>query len=282
MLKNIHLWIEVCKSLNIPYESLHETQNLLKINLAQPVYFVNWITPFNDHAISNIFKDKEYTYCALKDLIKTPKTKGFLSPICREKYKHYLVFDTYEKIVNEIIHDFELPLIIKRNRGFGGSHVYRCDSFESMIDALDKIYSKQEAGDYLALAQEYVEIKHEYRAIIYQNRVRLLYTKSVKDAVFIGNLSPLHWEGSRATMIADPEKIAEIQSFLKPVFQAFPNCYAGVDVAEDEAGNYCLIELNGDPGFEIFVRDNGQAAAVEVLKEILLDWMALNQINLLV
>ncbi len=78
MLNNIKLLLEACQKLSINYEILHRHQNLVRIKLNQNYYyFVNYSTPFNSKSVTEIFKDKEYTYELLKNTVKIPKTIGF-------------------------------------------------------------------------------------------------------------------------------------------------------------------------------------------------------------
>ena len=92
MNNNIRLLIEACKELDINFEIIHPTQNLLRLIINdKSFYFYNSCTPFiTDSAIGKLFKDKEYTYYLLKNLINVPKTKGFLSPFSEAKFKKYL------------------------------------------------------------------------------------------------------------------------------------------------------------------------------------------------
>ena len=97
MLTNIEIMLAACEELNIPYEILHPSQNLIRIKQGgEEYYFVNYMTPFNSASVAEIFKDKEYTYQLLNGKINTPRTLGFVSPHCQEKYKKYLSFPDIE------------------------------------------------------------------------------------------------------------------------------------------------------------------------------------------
>ena len=271
MLNNIKLLLKACQELNISYEILHRHQNLVRIKLEKRYYyFVNYTTPFNSKPITEIFKDKEYTYELLKNTIKMPKTIGFLSPFCDEKYKIYLDFKSIEAIEKKIVQEFELPVIIKRNRGSSGKNVFLCkneEEIEGYINRIFNIYNKD--YDYVALAQEYIKIDREYRAIFFDRKLVLLYEKDKSDAKYTGNLSPLHWEGAKARHVTNANIISGIENFVQPIFQELPVNYAGFDIAIDKNGNYWLIEINSSPNYDIFTRDNDKEIIVKIFQKML-------------
>ena len=271
MLTNIEILLAACEELNIPYEILHPSQNLIRLKQGgEEYYFVNYMTPFNSASLAEIFKDKEYTYQLLNGKINTPRTLGFVSPNCEEKYKKYLSFPDIESIVLEVNKKFAFPVILKRNRGAGGNNVFFCESREQIKAALEIIFNVNSKDyDYVGLAQEYIEIAHEYRAVFCKEKLVLLYEKDKSQAKFAGNLSPLHWEGAKAKHIINPNLMSEIEDFVKPVFAEIAINYAGFDIALDKNGAYWLIEINSSPNYDIFVRDNDRQIVVIMFKDIL-------------
>lgn len=271
MLTNIELLLAACQELNIPYEILHPSQNLIRIkDRGENYYFVNYMMPFNSASIAQIFKDKEYTYQLLNGKINTPRTLGFFSPHCQEKYKKYLTFPDIESILLEVNKNFAMPMIIKKNRGAGGNNVFLCETTEQVKEALEIIFNIDSKDyDYVALAQEYIEIAHEYRAVFCKEKLVLLYEKDKSQAEFAGNLSPLHWEGAKAKHIINPNLMSEIEDFVKPVFAEMAINYAGFDIALDKNGQYWLIEINSTPNYDIFMRDNDRQIVVTMFKGIL-------------
>ncbi len=274
MLTNIAILLEACRELNIPYEILHPSQNLIRIRHGgEDYFFVNYMTAFDSGSLAQIFKDKEYTYQLLKHQINTPKTLSFVSPHCEDKYQKYLSCPDIESIVLEVNKNFAFPVIIKRNRGSGGNNVFLCESGEQIKAALEIIFNVNSKDyDYVALAQEYIEIEHEYRAVFCKEKLVLLYEKDKSQAEFAGNLSPLHWEGAKAKHIINPKLMSEIEDFVKPVFAEIAINYAGFDIAQDTKGVYWLIEINSSPNYDIFVRDNDRQIAVKMFKDILENW----------
>lgn len=275
MLKNISIAIAACEQINIDYQIMHPSQNLIRLAIEdEHYYFVNYTTPFDNKAVTQIVRDKEYTYRLVKDVIKTPRTTGFVSPF-DERYLKYLEFATIESIKAETIKTFPLPVIVKRNRGLGGSNIFLCHNEEEIKTSLETIFDGNSKNyDYVALAQEYIDISREFRAVFFAKKLRLLYEKDISNARFVGNLSPLHWEGAKARHISDESQIAAIQQFVEPVFSQLPVNYGGFDVALDKNGEYWLLEINSSPSYGIFVRDNNPKIIIDMFAEILAEFRA--------
>lgn len=271
MLVTLQLFVKACQKLDIPYETFHNSQNLLRIKLEhQYYYFVNNRTPFNSESINTLFKDKEYTYSLFHQKINMPRSVGFLSPFCEEQYQPCLVYQSLEEITEKVTQDFDFPVIVKKNRGFGGNNVFLAKTVDEIGGAFSEIFDvNSKKVDYVALAQEYIDIIHEYRVIVYQNKILLVYEKDKSHATFTGNLSPLHWEGAIALHITDETLITEIKDFIEPIFSEMMINYAGFDIARDGDGKLWLIEINGTPNYNIFIRDNGEDIIVTMFQTIL-------------
>ncbi|RCJ33041.1 alpha-L-glutamate ligase [Nostoc punctiforme NIES-2108] len=270
MLDNVSLLLKACKNLNISYEILHPSENLIKIKLnSKQHYFCNYSTPLLNQAVAHLLKDKEYTYHVLNKKVKLPRTVGFLSPFCDTKYKIYLKFSTIQDIVLEIKESFKTPVIIKRNSGASGHNVFLCKNIDEIETALKEIFNINNKYDYVALAQEFIQIKSEYRAVFLNKELVLLYEKDINDAKFVGNLSPLHWDGAKAKYINDPQILSEITNFAKPVFEELDLDYGGFDIVLDRDNQYWLIEINSHPNFGIFIRDNGEEHVLKIFEKML-------------
>ncbi|MBN4005169.1 YheC/YheD family protein [Nostoc sp. LPT] len=271
MLDNVSLLLKACESLNISYEILHPSENLIKIELnSKQHYFCNYSTPLLNQAVAHLIKDKEYTYLVLNKKVNLPRTVGFLSPFCDIQYKIYLKFPTIQDIVLEIKQNFETPVIIKRNSGAGGHNVFLCENLNEIETALKEIFTINHKYDYVALAQEFIHIKSEYRAVFLNKELVLLYEKDITDAKFVGNLSPLHWDGAKAKYINDPQILSEIANFAQPVFQELDLDYGGFDIVLDRDNQYWLIEINSHPNFSLFIRDNGEEYVLKIFEKMLI------------
>lgn len=272
MLDNVLLLLQACKNLNISYEIIHPAENLLKIKLNNKQhYFCNYSTPLINQAVAQIIKDKEYTYHILKQKVKLPRTVGFLSPFCELKYKMYLKFPSFQDIILEIKDKFETPVIVKRNSGAGGHNVFLCQNRDEIETALKEIFNiNYKNYDYVAIAQEFIHIKSEYRAVFLNKELVLLYEKDISNAEFAGNLSPLHWNGAKAKYINEPQILLEIANFAQPIFEELDLDYGGLDIVLDRDDQYWLIEVNSHPNYTIFTRDNGEEPVLKVFEKMLI------------
>ncbi|MFN6536697.1 MAG: RimK family alpha-L-glutamate ligase [Nostoc sp. EkiNYC01] len=271
MLDNVSLLLQACENLNISYEIIYPAENLIKVKFNNKHhYFCNYSTPLINQAVAKIVKDKEYTYHILNKKIKLPRTMGFLSPLCDTKYKMYLKFPTIEDIILEIKENFETPVIVKRNSGSSGHNVFLCQNQDEIENALKEIFNLNSKYDYVAIAQELIPIKSEYRAVFLNKELVLLYEKDITNANFTGNLSPLHWDGAKAKYISDSKILSEIDNFARPIFEELDLDYGGLDIVLDKDNQYWLIEINSHPNFTIFTRDNGKEHALKVFEKILI------------
>jgi len=245
--------------------------NLVSVDVSgRRYFFANTHTPLNRGSIDKISHDKGFFYEVLKDSIRTPRTEMFLDPDAPREYDGYKKFVDRESIVTYISCTFSLPVIVKMNSGSLGRNVFSCVSETEIENALQAIFDKHSPlYDFVALVQERISIKREYRIIVLDTRVILAYEKDFSDARAGGNLSPFHMEGTHAVLIRDAGTIQRFEEFLAPVYTAFPVVFTGADIIEDESGDLYLLELNDHPGFSYCIRDNGEEPVIEMYEKIL-------------
>ena len=270
MITNIKCLTQACDELGISYQFLDDNKNFVGVGDKYKYYFVNTRTPFNEESVARICKDKYFSYLLLKDVINTPKTDSFLDPGTKEEYLQYLKEPTQEDIVKNILHNYTLPVVVKRNTGAQGVNVFLCRSEGEVKDAVATIFDKESKNyDYVALVQQYIELETEFRVVVYDQEIQFVYEKDIKNASFVDNLSPLHWRGAQAILIKNEEFIQKLDQFIKPIYKKFNLNYAGFDIGLDKSGNLWLIEINTHPGFGYFVKDNGEDELVGMFKRIL-------------
>lgn len=269
---NIRCCAKACDQLGLPYRYYDENGNFLAVERGQEVlFFVNTVTPFNSQAIGQICHDKEFTYRLLKDVINMPKTIGYLYPECEERYQNYVTYQSNEEIAADIEDNFSLPLIVKKNTGSRGANVFSCKNREEILVALKKIFDKKShLFDYIALAQEQINFKREFRVVTFKRQIELVYEKDISEATCRGNISPLHQDGSRAVIIRNQELIKRIQKFINPVFTKLDVVFAGFDIMLDQNDVLWLIEINTNLGFEYLTRDNGEEVLIDLYKKMLM------------
>lgn len=217
----------------------------------EPYLFTIGTTPFNPHSVVTLCKDKEFFYNYYKDAIRMPKTKGFMKPNCLEEWKDYVKFETLDAIIAESEKDFVYPFITKMNKGSQGKCVFKVSNRSEFKTALDEIYN----NDYVALVQECVNIKKEYRVIYFNKELIFAYQKNNEQAVFTGNISPLHYAGARADIVENKNLLHVFDKFVQPMLAQKNIPYCGLDIALDQENKMWLIEGNCSPGFSYFLQN---------------------------
>ncbi len=262
--------IEACKRLGVEYKLYNDDINLLTVFLDKPYHFANSAVPLNIGADNYICKDKTFARNIVSNVVSIPKGKSYLDPAVSGDYVLYRNFNSLSLVVDDIVQNFNLPVIIKPNRGSFGTNVSLVTRVEEIEKALEKIFNKKSFQyDYVALVEEYIKPLAEYRIVFLNHKPVLLYKKDNHQAEFVGNLSPLHYRGAKASLVTDTTLIVRLTEFLNSVFSIFPIEFAGFDVIETEDGDFRLIEINGHPGFDFFLRDNDREVIIDLYRQII-------------
>jgi len=270
MYSNTECLMAACKNLNIPFRLVDDKTNFVEVQHKKLYYFVNNAVPINSTTSAYICKDKDFTYRILSPYIRMPKSLAYLDPNCQEKFIEYLSYFSIDEILKDISGKLDFPLVIKRNAGSQGNNVFLCNNTKEVETNIKEIFNHASKDyDYIALAQEYIPIQQEYRVIILNGKIELVYEKNISDATFIGNISPLHFDGAKAITISEPDLIKKLTEFITPIFERFDIKYAGLDIAIDKHNNFFLIELNSKPMFDHFTKDNGMEKIIELYEKIL-------------
>lgn len=266
MIANIECLIEACKDLKISYSFLDKNKNCVQIvqhrvldnNVRRPasnIYFINASNPLNDEAVAVLAKDKEFTYRALKNVVKMPETKAYFDPAHLE-YGSYKTFQSQEEIVLDIMDSFTLPIMIKRNRGARTSNVFISKTKEDVEKSIATIFNqKSKDYDYVALAQTYIPSTVEYRVIVLDGKIELVYEKNLDTA--------------NPKQVTEKSIIEKLQNFVAPIFKIIPLRWGGLDIILGTDGNLYLLELNSKPGFGYFLQNHDKKIVIEIYKKIL-------------
>jgi glutathione synthase/RimK-type ligase-like ATP-grasp enzyme len=268
---NISSLIKACNDLRLEYSQIDNHGDFFQVKIKNKLFFFHdVVTPLNSEIVSKIALDKEFTYQLLNQSINMPKTMGYLDPEVKREKLNYVKFKNIHEIVSDINKYFEFPVIIKRNSGRAGNNVFLVNNDSEIEESLNIIFSKNtKKYDYIALAQEKINIQKEYRVIVLDGNIQLIYLKDNSNGKFAGNISPLHYENANAVLILDDGIKTKLQKFIEPIFDRLDFKYGGLDIAVDESGKLWLIEINTKPGFEYFAKDNGAEAIVDLYKNIL-------------
>lgn len=271
-LLNTRCLAEACRRRGVLFRVHDKYGNVVSFRIGERDYFfANFTTPFNNDGVSRLCKDKEFSYRLLTGAVPMPATRGFFDPKYPDaRFARYKKEKSISEITAEILAAFALPVIVKMNSGTRGINVYKGTDARDIARSLTAIFNSHSRHyDYIALAQEYIPPAREYRVVVFRGTVLLAYEKDISHARFVGNLSPLHWEGARAVHITDTQTLARFERFLAPAFRVLPVEFCGADLIEDARGRWFLLELNTMPGFYRFVQDNGEEPVVVLYEKII-------------
>jgi glutathione synthase/RimK-type ligase-like ATP-grasp enzyme len=278
----IPLLTQACKNLELPYEFLDKNKVVLKVSFLDKSHlFIANNLGLNNEVVEKICRDKSYTYQLLKDIVSIPETDTYIDPKAPEIYRGFSKFRTQCAVVSDILNKDLESIILKPNSKSMGVNVFDCNTEVSVKKAVASIWDKKSYYyDHILLAQEKITIQKEYRVVVFNGKVELVYQKD-NQLVFtnsipkyIGNVSPLHYEGAKAVLLSvknkkDKKIISDLQSFLSPIFKNIDLKYAGIDVVLDSNNKYQLLELNSKPGYSFFVRDNGSDEVISFFEKVL-------------
>ena len=268
---NTRCIMKACHSLNIPYSICDEVGNWVCVRLnGKEHHFSMGRTSFNSESIHKVARDKEYCYRWIKDYLHSPKTASYVDPNGGDSCEGYFKLKDHNEIAKDIETKFLYPFILKRNSGAEGSNVFLIKNRQTLLKGLKSIYNKRSKDyDTVALAQEFIKIKKEYRVIWFRGQVMMMYEKEINADNKV-HLSPFKNIESKARLIEkDSEEYLKIKDFLKEgKYRLNSFEFAGVDVAIDARGRFWIIEINTMPGFNYLTRDNGDEALVKMYKRI--------------
>lgn len=262
MEKHIACLVKALDQLGLSHRYIDREQNLVQVTLPWgKEYFQLNKTPFNSEVVYHLCRDKMHTYEILNEHIRMPKTLSFLDSTVPAEYRHYCQYHSMEEMVEATAEHFDFPVVIKRNAGALGKGVYLCEDKEQVRQALDKTFDHHSKEyDFLALAQQYVSSKLEYRLLCAFGEPILAYQRGSKEGF---NLR--YWEQDEiAIQVHDESLIQELYEFVRPCYEHIDLGWVGFDIILGHDGNYHLIELNSSPKFNNFINNNESQQVVDL------------------
>jgi glutathione synthase/RimK-type ligase-like ATP-grasp enzyme len=271
---NISSLVKACQINNLPYRFIDKNQNCLLIK--EQHYFQLNRTPFNTEAMAAICKDKEHQYDLLKDQVSMPKTMGFLDYTTSPEYQQYVTYKSLEAIIGAIESNFSYPMVIKKNRGALGIHVFLCQNREQVTTAINTVFDKNSAEyDYVVLAQQYIKSQLEVRVIFFDGKPVLSYERYFGEVEF----GARYWETNNGKAIeTDNQQLTnKLTDAFTPAITLPGLRFVALDIIIDEQDNCHLIELNSGPKVNHFIKSHGDKAVVKMYCDILQQYFNLPQ-----
>lgn len=252
--------------LGLSYRYIDKNKNFIIIE--NELYFQLNRTPFNVESMARLCKDKEHQYECLQSKVNLPKTIGFLDYNTDEKYKKYLSHDSADKIIDAIETEFGYPVVLKPNHGALGMNVFFCKHREHAAKALEMIFNKEIQGyDYVAIAQQFIKPKQEFRVICFDGQPVLCYERVFGQAEF----GAKYWETEQGKALAlDTDGLAaRAAKEFAPALNLPGLRYVGLDIILDENDQLFLIELNSGPQVNHFIENNGDEPIIDMYETVL-------------
>ena len=153
---------KIGKELGIKVTFLSDNWTIVLEKDGKVHYITGYQFDLNHHAIGNIMDDKGLFF----DLLKYNNI-----PIIEQ----YVIFSDYDK--NKVIKYFNnhnKEIIVKANISNAGKEVFKVNDEKNLFDIIDKLFKKQ----YSISLCPYYEIKNEYRVIILNNVIRVIFGKA--------------------------------------------------------------------------------------------------------
>ena len=268
---------EICDELNINLTLLSKDFifELERDNIRK--YLFGYKFPMNDHGIGLVLDDKYAFYEVLNNLnLKTVEVKPVFENYNRDNLVEYL---------NE-----HKELIVKSKNGTCGTEVFKVDNPVDLFDKVDFLLNKNTP----ICLSPYYNIKSEYRVIILNNEVKLMYGK--KRPILIGdgkktilellqefnpnyyskqsNLDNLEMNLNRVLDINQKLEIgSKLESMALVVTSKLNIKFASVDIIETFDNELLILEANSGVMMDNFMKlnKNGREIAKSIYKEAILN-----------
>lgn len=257
---------EACKNLGLNYRYFDKNKNFIVIE--EQHYFQLNRTPFNNEAMAALCRDKEHQYECLNQQVQMPKTMGFLDYNTKDHYQKYLRHNSQAAVVEAIEQNFDYPVVVKQNKGALGINVFKCKNREQVKHALNTIFNKQDLHyDYIALAQQCIEVEQEFRVVFFDGEPVLCYERYFGEAEF----GAQYWETNegRAISLENSDLADRVLKEFGPAVSLPGLRYVGLDIVRDKNDQLYLLELNSGPQVNHFIQNNGKEQIIEMYTKVL-------------
>ena len=170
---------EICDELNIHYKALSKNWIIMLEKDGVKKFISGFKFDLNGHALGNVLDDKYATYEILKELnFPIIEHNIVYAP---NNTNDYAVDCNSISYIEELFFKYNKNVVLKINGGTCGTDVIHITDVAVLKDKYEKLSKKYPS---LSLCPFY-EIKNEYRAVVLNGEVELLYKKN--RPIVIGN-----------------------------------------------------------------------------------------------
>lgn len=277
---------EICDEENIQIQFFSDSWIMALTKDKQRRMIVGYKFDHNGHGLGGLIDDK----AALSEYLNFYQIPNV---------KHHIIYspsnhDTYACRYNhlgylkELFHLYQNDVVLKPNGGTSGmgvSHITSLDELEEKFNTMKSPY------DIFSLCP-YLEIKHEYRAIMLNGAIELLYQKELpevigdgvstikelleqfnfeyfknyqgsnQDKVLLKGEKYLHnWKfnlsgGARANLNVEKSISDEVSALAIKVAELIGLQFGSVDIIQTKDGHYLVMEINSGVMMENFMKEN--------------------------
>lgn len=265
---------EICIEKNINFQLVSKDWISILTKGNKSNYIIGNKFPLNDYCAAKICDDK---YALYEIMSQTD------IPVA----EHYIVFKNYDKEkILEYGRKYNFNLVVKNNLGTCGNNMFHTLTEHELLEKLNLLLSK----NYSVSLSPFYDIKSEYRSIVLNKNIELMYGK--KKPIVLGNgKSSIHellvkfnynyfskiecneelsrvldlnevyeynWQfnlskGSMPYYIDDTGKENMIRELVKSIVDKFNIGFASIDIIELADGSLMLLEINSGVMLDNFI-----------------------------
>ena len=291
---------EICSENNIKYNFLSKDWVIMLEKDGKTRFISGYKFDLNSHGIGIIADDKY----ALYEVLKNKEIKIIEHRIVYNSTNNldYAIGCNTHEYVKKYFAENNNHIVIKPNQGTCGHNVFNITDINEIDDILDKIFM----DNYSISICPFYNIKHEYRAIVLDGDVKLLYAKylpvvfgdgnkSIRELLlefnhdyFIGKLNESKYDrildideefsygwkfnlsqGSIAKKVDDKLLSSKLIEIAKRVCNEINLKFGSVDIIETTNGELLVLEVNSGVMIENYIslNPNEYITAKNIYKE---------------
>ena len=257
-----------CRNAGLDYVPVSDNGNVMRVvHGGRPVYFMRNKHPFNDYVSGRLAEDKGYqAELFAQGGLCIPKTMTVFNPLADRRYDRYKTHASVLAIVEDILGRFDLPVVLKRNKGSMAQSVYLETDVEGLTQRLQELCEESGRMDNVLLVQAFVE-GPEYRIVASQDTLLLAYEKQ-SDAILGEDLNPLHQLGGVAVPVLDVALLEEMRDVVRGVNGVLDLGFYAIDLIAGADG-LSVLEVNPNPICHFYNSHNGRGDFVRVYDYLL-------------
>ena len=251
---------EICKKHHITIRSFGVDWifELQKYN--QPQYIVGY--EFPDLSSSKKICDDKSALSEILSAHHIPNVRHvyFMNP----KDIYYINEVNWKQRLLNVFDKFDKDVVIKPNSGTGGESVFRIKNKNQLLNKVNYIFK---ANKHVALAP-FLSIDHEYRAVVYKNKVQLVFDKQ-RISSWKHNLA----YGSKPIEITNKQLISKIAKLASQVTSLLKIRFASVDIVEVN-NKLIILEINSGVMLERFsaISQQNYLSTKTIYENVILDF----------